>query len=318
VSPDQSASRLYRLHVGIAGLGVALIAGTIAFLTAGVGPGLPSPGSVAEACDRWLASGGPGALLVLGVSALGLTSLGLGMRSARRQLAASRCYLERLPISDQRIALGATTCRLIDSAAPHAFCAGYVRPHVYVSRGAIEQLSREELRAVVGHELHHARRRDPLRLLLARSLADALFFIPLLRRSSERYAALGELAADEAAVRRLDGRRPPLASALLKLSPADAQPASVIGIAPERVDHLLGDARAGRWRLPPSLASRSAVVLLGLAALLAASAHGLIVTNLNLPILLAAGCMALMIGGPIALALGALVVSRRALRARRA
>lgn len=318
MSPERSAIRLYRLHVGVAGLGFALVAGTIAFLAASVDPALPSPASVAAACDRWLSSGGPGALLVLTVSALALISLALGIRSARRQLAASRRYLAELPISDQRITVGGTSCRLIETAAPHAFCAGYMRPQIHISRGAIEQLTSEELRAVVGHELHHARRRDPLRLLLARSLADALFFIPLLRRSSERYAALGELAADDAAVRRLDGRRPPLASALLKLSAPDTQPASVVGIAPERVDHLMGNPSAARWRLPRSPAGRSAVVLLALATLLAASAHGFVVATLDLPILLAAGCMAAMIGGPIALALGAVVVSRRALRARRA
>ncbi len=318
MSSQRSASRLYRLHVGLAGLGAALVAGTIAVAATGVDPDLPSPASVAAACDRWLSSGGPGAVLVVALGALAVASLVLGVCSARRQLAAGRRYLRGLPVSSQPIAVEGSSCRLIETPAPHAFCAGYLRPQVYLSRGAVEQLGREELRAVVGHELHHARRRDPLRLLLARFLADALFFIPLLRRSSERYSALGELAADEAAVRRLDGRRPPLASALLKLSPPGAQPASVIGIAPERVDHLMGDPGAGRWRLPRSPASGSAVVLLSLAALLAASAHGLLVANLDLPILLAAGCMVAMIGGPIALALVAVVISRRALRARRA
>jgi len=317
VTRERSANRLYRLHLGLGGVGVALVAGTIAFVAAGVDFGLPSPASVAAACDRWLSAGGPGAVLALAVAAAALASLGLGLRSARRQLAASRRHMEALPISDQVIAVEGASCRLIETPAPQAFCAGYLRPQVYLSRGATEELSREELRAVVSHELHHVRRRDPLRLLLARSLADSLFFVPLLRRSSERYAALGELAADEAAVRRL-GRRGPLASALLRFSGPDAQPAPVVGVAPERVDHLLGDPEVGRWRLPASLAGRSAVTLVGLAALLAALAHGLFVANLDLPILLAAGCMAAMIGGPIALAVGAVVVSRRALRARRA
>jgi hypothetical protein len=317
VTRERSASRLYRLHLGLAGLGALLVAGTITSAAAGVDPSLPSPASIAAACDRWLSAGGPGAVLALALSALALASLVLGMRSARRQLAAGRRYLAGLPISDKVIALEGTSCRLIETSQPQAFCAGYLAPQVHLSRGAVEQLSREELRAVVGHELHHARRRDPLRLLLARSLADGLFFIPLLRRSSERYAALGELAADEAAVRQLGGRRPPLASALLKLSPPRPQPTSVVGIAPERVDHLMGDPDAGRWRLPRSPASRSALVLLALAALLAATAHGLLVSNLELPILLAAGCMVAMIGVPIALGLGVVVISRRALRARR-
>ncbi|MGH2993168.1 MAG: M56 family metallopeptidase [Solirubrobacterales bacterium] len=318
MSPERSARRLYRLHVSIAGVGGALVAGTIAFLATGADSGLPSPATVAAACDRWLFAGGPGALAALALGALALVSLGLGARSGWRQLIASRRYLAGLPVSDHRIAIGGTSCPLVETAVPNAFCAGYLRPQVYLSRGALDRLSHDELRAVVGHELHHAGRRDPLRLLLARSLADGLFFIPLLRRSSERYAALGELAADDAAVRHVEGRRPPLASALLKLSPPGARPASVLGIAPERVDHLVGEPGAGGWRLPRALAGRSALVLLGLASLLAASAHGLLVANLELPVLLTAGCMAAMIGGPLALALGMIVVSRRALRARRA
>lgn len=317
MSRERSASRLYRLHLGLAGLGALLVAGTIVSAAAGVDPSLPALASVAAACDRWLSAGGPGAVLALALGALALASLVLGMRSARRQLAADRRYLAGLPISDQAIAVEGTSCRVIEMSDPQAFCAGYLRPQVYLSRGAVEHLNREEMRAVVGHELHHARRRDPLRLLLARSLADGLFFIPLLRRSSERYAALGELAADEAAVRRLGGRRPPLASALLKLSPRRPQPASVVGIAPERVDHLMGDPDAGRWQLPRSLASRSVLVLLALAGLLVATAHGVLVANLDVPILLAAGCMVAMIAGPIALAVGTVVISRRALRARR-
>lgn len=307
MSGHRSANRLYRLHLAVAGLGAGLVVGTIAFIAAGVDSSLPSPASVAAACDRWLSAGGPGAILAVAVGALALASVALGARSARCQLAASRRYLQALPISGQVVAI---------EGAARAFCAGYLRPQVYVSRGAVGHLSRDELRAVVSHELHHVHRRDPLRLLVARALADGLFFIPLLRRSSERYAALGELAADEAAIRRLDGRGA-LASALLKFSAPGAQPATVVGIAPERVDHLMGDPLAGRWQLPRSLAGRTAVALVGLAALLGAAAHGLVLANLDLPILLAAGCMAAMIGGPIALAVGVMVISRRGLRARR-
>jgi hypothetical protein len=46
--------------------------------------------------------------------------------------------------------------------------------------------------------------------------------------------------------------------------------------------------------------------------------HGIVNPTLQLPLLLAAACMLAMIGGPIVLASGALVLSRRALRARRA
>ena len=316
MSPQRSASRLYRLHLGLAGLGAALLAGAIAIVVTAIDFALPSPASVAAACDRWLASGGVGALVTLAVAALVLVTLLLALRSGRRQLVASRRYLEANPISDHVVVDG-TECRVVETPVPQAFCAGYLRPRVYLSRGAVESLSDDELRAVVTHELHHVGRRDPLRLLLARALADGLFFIPLLRRSSERYAALGELAADEAAVRRLGGRGA-LASALLRFSGSDGERAPVVGIAPERVDHLMGDPGVGRWELPAALAGRSAVVVLGLAGLLAALSHAAFFANVDLPILLAAGCMVAMVGGPVVLALGAVLISRRALRSRRA
>jgi hypothetical protein len=317
VSGHRSASRLYRLHLAAAGLAAALLTGAIVFVASGLDPSLPSPDSVAAACDRWLATGGPAAVIALAAGALALASLVLGLRSLWRQVGASRRYLQALPVATETIDVDGTACRLIDASGPLAFCAGYVRPAVFLSRGAIDQLTGDELRAVVGHEAHHADRRDPLRLLLARALADGLFFLPVLRRSCERYAALGELAADEAAVGRIDGRGP-LASALLKFSAPGEHPATVVGIAPERVDHLLGDPAARLWRLPRSVTAPSAAVLVALAALFGAAAHGALEASLNLPILLSAACMLVMIGGPIAVALGAIVISRRTLRARRA
>jgi beta-lactamase regulating signal transducer with metallopeptidase domain len=178
-------------------------------------------------------------------------------------------------------------------------------------------LSKHEVAAVVAHEHHHLRRRDPLRLLIATALADALFFLPILRRMSERYRALGELAADEAAVKNLQGRAP-LASALLKFSESTESPAVVAGIDPDRVDHLMGDARASHWRLPRTVFGRSALTLAVMGGLVLLAWHGIVNPTLELPLLLAAACMVLMVGGPFVIASGALILSRRALRARRA
>jgi Zn-dependent protease with chaperone function len=314
----RSATRLYRLYLAVAGTGVALVLAVGGSVIAGTRWALPSLGSVGEACDRWLSAGGPTTLVSFLLGLLALATVAFGLRSAWRQVAASRRFLGALPVAERQAEVDGVAVVVIDAAEPQAFCAGYIRPRTYLSRGALEQLTSKELRAVVAHELHHLRRRDPLRLLIARALADALFFVPLLGRVSDRYAALGELAADEAAVGRLQGRGA-LASALLKFSGPGAEPAPVVAVAPERVDHLLGDAAAGRWGLPPSLAAVSALVMVGLVAVLASAWHGLFAPALELSLLLSAGCMALMVGGPLALAAaGAVVIPRRALRARRA
>jgi hypothetical protein len=209
-----------------------------------------------------------------------------------------------------------TAYRILEHQDAQAFCAGFVRPEIYVSRGALQQLSESELRAVVAHEAHHRRWRDPLRQVLGRALAAALFFLPVLKRTSDRHGALGELAADKAAIASVRDRGA-LASALLKFDRPSPSP-GVVSVGPERVDHLLGDPDASRWRLPPSALSRSAVALLGLGALVLLVWHGVINPTLEIPLLLAAACMFLMVGVPVLLALAAAVLSTRNLRARRA
>jgi hypothetical protein len=59
------------------------------------------------------------------------------------------------------------------------------------------------------------------------------------------------------------------------------------------------------------------LVLAAMSGLVLLVWHGIVNPTLEFPLLLAAACMLLMIGGPIAIASGALVLSRRALRARR-
>lgn len=312
----RGAGRLYLLHLALASVGAVLLAGGTATIIARQSFGLPKSQAISAACHNWLAAGGPASLLGLAMAMLAVTAGGLGLNSIRRQLRASRRYLTRQELSTESIEVHGVRCRLIDSKEPRAFCAGYLRPRIYLSRGTLEQLEPSEVRAVLAHEDHHRARRDPLRLLAARALAEALFFIPILRRSSERYAALGELAADEAAVKVLGGRGP-LASALLKFSASTTQPAAVVSLAPERVDHLMGDPEVTRWRLPCSPLARSAVALAGLGAASLLIWHGVLDPNLQVPLLVAAACAGLMVCGPATLAVAALLISRQALRRRR-
>ncbi|MDQ6812031.1 MAG: M56 family metallopeptidase, partial [Actinomycetota bacterium] len=205
---------------------------------------------------------------------------------------------------------GEALVRWFDDHQPRAFCAGLLRPRIYLSRQAARSLSAEQLTAVIAHEQHHVRRRDPLRLLVARAAGDAFFFLPLLKRLAERYAELAELAADEAAVR-IGGTPQPLASALLAF---EAQPGSpLVGIAPERVDHLLG--QPPRWHVPMALLLGTLVVLAAVLALglhaAEAGAHG----SLNLPLLSAQLCMVAMAVLPPALGAGAVLWWRSRSRA---
>ena len=166
-------------------------------------------------------------------------------RSTLVQVRGQRRLLRRLGTVGRRTIDGQPVV-IVAHGEPLAFCAGFLRPRVYVSVAALDVLGDDELHAVIAHERHHVSRRDPLRLLVAGALASAFGMLPGLRTIRRRHAALAELAADAAAVRSL-GDAAPLASALLAFDGAGSP--AVAGIAPERVDHLAGDARAAD--IPP-------------------------------------------------------------------
>lgn len=226
------------------------------------------------------------ASVVLVLAALGAVVVCLAMRSAWRELRASRRFARALRIR--------TVGRLGDASIfadeqAQAFCAGLLRPRVYVSTGAVRLLPKDQLRAVLAHERHHRDQHDPLRIALGRVMARALFFMPVLTRLHGRYCAIAELAADDAAVRADGGCPSALASAMLVFEQA-THPAGSVGIASERVDHLLGrDA-------PSSLPLASMAFALASAALIALAGWqlggvALARATLNLPLLSAQPCI---------------------------
>ena len=147
---------------------------------------------------------------------------------------------------------------VVPDAQPRAFCAGLLRPRVYVSAGAVALLDEAALDAVLAHERHHARRRDPLRLAAGRVLAHALFFLPELRHLVERQQALAELSADESAVDGVPAKASALARAMLSFSDASTSGGGG-GIDPARIDYLLGEPPS--WRFPALLCGAAVGVL---------------------------------------------------------
>src|SRR3954451_22517589 len=244
--------------------------------------------------------------LILPLAALGLAALARGASSSMRQVAAQRRFLDSLAFAGRLPSH--PHVRLVDDDRPQAFCAGHLRPRVYVSRGTVRMLGAAELDAVLAHEAHHRLRRDPLRIAAARGLCDALFFLPVLRRLTECYCALAELSADEAAVGSLDGDPAPLASAMLTFG--EATDPAVVGIAPERVDHLLG--RSPGWGLPGMLLAVGAasIALIGLLAW-QVGRGALITTSLNLPLLSSQPCVVVLAFVPFALSAAAVWLLRR-------
>jgi peptidase M48-like protein len=247
--------------------------------------------------------------LLLALALLGAVVITTALRACLRQRAAYREFLARLQVVGELA--GQTEVKVIADRRPQAFCAGYLRPAVYVSRRALDLLTKDELDAVVAHERHSRLIRDPLRLASGRVLSQALFFVPLLRRLCERYADLAELSADRAAVLASAGREAPLASALLVFD--ENAPPGVSGISPQRVDSLLGHPISWSvpwWMLPASLGAVSSLsLMIWLTSNLAS-----VQATFNLPFLSSRPCLVMLAMLPL---LGGVTVARRLAATRR-
>ena len=298
------------LALGASGLIVASTAVTTAASAVLGRSGAPGTVVLAGARFSYPAVNGAG-LLLLALATLGAFAVALAAGACWRQrrqylgLIAQLRPVERLH-QDRQV-------KVFADRRPQAFCAGYLRPAVYVSQRTVELLSDAELGAVLAHEHHHRRVRDPLRLACVRILGDALFFVPILRRLSDRYADLAELSADRAAVRASGGEQAALASALLLFD--ESAPPGVSAISPERVDSLLGEPIG--WRLSLGLLAASIGGLAALGLLIwelagAASVH----TSLNLPLISAQPCLAVTTLVPFLACLRIVVPTARRMRLR--
>lgn len=163
-----------------------------------------------------------------------------------------------------------------------AFVAGLGRPTIYCDARLPQELTDDELRAVLLHERAHQRALDPARLLVLGLVA------PFARRfaSGRQWVAVAlarrEIAADRYALAN-GARRGELASALLKLPPVAR--AHVAGFTPAvdlRLQALLGDVEQVRG--PVVLRSGATFVAGGLvgAALCTWLLHDWLLTSLGI------------------------------------
>jgi Zn-dependent protease with chaperone function len=153
---------------------------------------------------------------------------------------------------------------VVDHEVPVAYCLPGLRPRVVLSRGVLDLLSYDELRAVLSHERAHLAQRHDLVVLPFVALGATFPALPAVRTARAEVALLVELLADDRAARRHD--RTHLAQALWKIGTTDA-PAGALGVAGQ--DVLL---RARRLLEPPHPLGRGrSLAVLALAAAVAAS-----------------------------------------------
>ena len=100
-----------------------------------------------------------------------------------------------------------------------ALCVGgYLRPTIYASTDVMKSLEPEEFSAALAHEVSHARRRDPLRLLWLGSCPDFLRLFRLDGPWRRAFSRACEFAADAGASGGNPERALDLASALVKVA----------------------------------------------------------------------------------------------------
>ena len=249
-----------------------------------------------------------GALVVLALALLGGIVAAIALCAIGSELRAARRLAHRLAQRDPTPHDGVL---VIDDERPAAFCAGLLRPRVYVTTGALARLDASALDAVLVHEREHGRRRDPLRLATSRVIARSLFFLPAVRELGRGQMMLAEVSADESAVSAAAGDRSGLARAMLSFS-EDPEAGGSAGVDPARVDYLLGEAHG--WRFP-ALMCAAALTLLAIvvtsATLVGREAAG--AATLDPPFLSAQPCVVVLALIPCA----AVLIAARAGRALR-
>lgn len=238
------------------------------------------------------------AVLVLGLATCGI---GLGLGSLFRQLVATAVLIRRLVSRKvavpRRVRLAARGLGLdgridvVEDGRPFSFCYWFLRPRICLSTGLVRRLDQVELRAVLVHERHHLRLRDPLRLVIARYFAAGLYVVPVVDELVNFYTFQKEIAADQAAVRAAGGVRP-LARALYKALP-DADdlslgllvPVGSLSVTEARIEQLVAGRQVALALSPLSVALSAGALFA--AAVLAAVQAGTLVMVDELPPLLA-------------------------------
>jgi beta-lactamase regulating signal transducer with metallopeptidase domain len=141
---------------------------------------------------------------------------------------------------------------------------GFLYSRIFLPVGIDRLLDRQELNAVLLHEVVHAKRRDNLIRLLYEVSLCALWFHPLMWLAGRRMALYRELSCDESVIRHAQGQA--LIRALAKLAVPEARrllQATASSYVSYRLAHLGGSAQPVHRAASLLVTSLFAAVIVG-------------------------------------------------------
>ncbi|MBB4825261.1 beta-lactamase regulating signal transducer with metallopeptidase domain [Sporosarcina luteola] len=158
--------------------------------------------------------------------------------------------------------------RIIVLSHPNAsaFTMGFFRPKIILTTGLFHLLTRDELEAVIAHEVYHEENRDPLKVFLLSLGSSVMWYIPIQKWFHQQYKVIQEVLADEFAIRRQE-TVVHLGSALVKMVRVGKQekmPFSYVSFAATAVDYriesILNPVQDFRLRLPLKVVLLSIII----------------------------------------------------------
>lgn len=163
---------------------------------------LPASLSAALPLPRWT-------LLITGLWLLGAAALSGSLALSYRSFCRLIRNRSRLVGGDVRRlfddleparAVGRPVTLSASSRVQSPLAKGVTRPEICLPVRVLSELSAQQQRSLLAHELGHLVRRDPVWLLVARSLESVLFLQPFNRIARRRLQEISELRADDWAV----------------------------------------------------------------------------------------------------------------------
>lgn len=101
---------------------------------------------------------------------------------------------------NEQYPIGKDSIVVISYPAPIAITMGLMSPKIIISTGLMNLLTKEELHAVIFHEMYHKSSRDPLKIFLLSLFASTMPYFPILKWFNQKYRIIQEVLADELAI----------------------------------------------------------------------------------------------------------------------